>query len=62
LAVTEFDAIDFYCYQPDSPPIVRRVSRSVPYIARLLEAEAAFWARVVESSDLGFDRVSPAQL
>ena len=62
LAVTEFDAIDFYCYRPQSPPILRRVSRSEPYIARLLEAEAAFWARVLESSDLGFDRVSPAHL
>lgn len=51
LAVTEFEAIDFYCYWPDSQPILRRVSRSEPYIARLLEAEEAFWATVTESSE-----------
>lgn len=51
LAVTEYDAMDFYCYWPESEPVLRRVSRSEPYIARLLEAEAAFWARVAESSE-----------
>ena len=55
LAVTEFEAIDFYCYWPESQPVLRRVPRSEPYIARLLEAEAAFWDRVAETNDVGLN-------
>ena len=43
LAVTGFDAIDFWCWLPGRAPQHIKVPRDEPYIARLLDAEARFW-------------------
>lgn len=47
LAVTDLPAIDFFCWLPDRPGIHLRVDRDERYIARLVEAEQAFWQRLV---------------
>ena len=46
LAVTALPGIDFWCYMPGRPPVHVAVERDDAYIARMLVAEAAFWAEV----------------
>lgn len=48
LAVTELEAIDFWCYWPGMPNVHVKVARDDAYIRRLLDAEAAFWSEVLE--------------
>lgn len=43
LAVTGLAEIDFWCWLPGRPHVHLRVARDENYIARMLEAEAAFW-------------------
>ena len=47
LAVTGLREIDFWCYLPDLPEVHIIVGRDDGYIKRLLEAEHAFWQRVL---------------
>lgn len=49
LAVTGLDGLDFCCYWPGLSEIILRVERDNDYILRLLEAEAAFWQRVLSA-------------
>ena len=46
LAVTGFDAIDFWVWLPGKQPLLLTVPRDEVYIARLTAAESAFWERV----------------
>ncbi len=46
LAVTDFEAIDFWVWLPGLTPLLLTVPRDEPYIARMTAAEAAFWSRV----------------
>lgn len=46
LAATGLPHIDFFCHWPGRDDVLVRVARDDTYIARLLEAEAAFWAEV----------------
>lgn len=46
LAVSGFDAIEFWVWLPGKTPLLITVSRDEDYIARLNAAEADFWARV----------------
>ena len=48
LAVTGLHEIDFWCYLPSRPEVHIAVARDDGYIKRLLEAEHAFWQRVVQ--------------
>jgi len=47
LAVTGLHEIDFWCYLPSRPEVHIAVARDDSYIKRLLEAEHAFWQRVL---------------
>ena len=47
LAVTGFDAVDFWVWLPGRRPLLLTVPRNEGYIARLLEREAAFWGAVL---------------
>jgi putative phage-type endonuclease len=47
LAVTGLREIDFWCYLPHLPEVHIIVGRDDGYIKRLLEAEHAFWQRVL---------------
>lgn len=47
LAVTGLGEIDFWCYLPGEEPVHVTVARDEAYIARMLEAEAAFWLEVL---------------
>ncbi len=47
LAVTGFDAIDFWVWLPGRPPLLITERRDEVYIAELNERGAAFWARVM---------------
>jgi putative phage-type endonuclease len=47
LAVTGLHEIDFWCYLPSRPEVHIAVARDDGYIKRLLEAEHAFWQRVL---------------
>jgi putative phage-type endonuclease len=49
LCVTGFSAIDFWVFLPQRPPLHLAVPRDEVYIARLVEVESAFWARVTEA-------------
>lgn len=46
LAVSGFDAIDFWVWLPGKTPLLLTVPRDEAYIARMTALEAAFWARV----------------
>jgi hypothetical protein len=46
LAVSGFDAIDFWVWLPGKTPLLITVPRDEDYIARLTAAEAEFWAKV----------------
>lgn len=46
LAVSGFDAIDFWVWLPGKTPLLITVPRDEDYIARLTAAEADFWTRV----------------
>jgi putative phage-type endonuclease len=46
LAVSGFDAIDFWVWLPGKTPLLLTVPRDDDYIARMTDAEAAFWAKV----------------
>jgi putative phage-type endonuclease len=46
LAVSGFDAIDFWVWLPGKTPLLITVPRDEEYIARLTAAEAEFWAKV----------------
>ena len=46
LAVSGFDAIDFWVWLPGKTPLLLTVPRDDAYIARMTEAGAEFWARV----------------
>lgn len=46
LAVTGYDHIDYFSWQPDRTPLLHRVERDDDYIAALIEKEAAFWQRL----------------
>ena len=48
LAITQLEAIDFFCYLPNRPEVHIVVPRDDKYIAKLLEVEAAFWLKVCE--------------
>ena len=48
LAVTNFEAIDFWCYLPNRPEVHVIVPRDQNYIDKLLEVEYAFWVQVCE--------------
>ena len=48
LAVTNLEAIDFWCYLPNRPEVHLVVPRDDQYIEKLLEAEAAFWMKVCD--------------
>ena len=48
LAVTGLDEIDFWCYLPGRPEVHITVGRDDSYIKRMLEAEHAFWQRVIQ--------------
>ena len=47
LAITALPEIDFWCYLPGQVPVHVVVARDDAYIARMLAAEAEFWAEVV---------------
>ena len=47
LAVTGFDAIDFWVWRPGRPPLHLEVARDEGFIERLNDRSAAFWERVV---------------
>jgi len=47
LAVTGLHEIDFWCYLPGRPEVHIGVARDDSYIKRLIEAEHAFWQRVL---------------
>ena len=53
LAVTELEAIDFWCYWPGEPEVRVRVGRDDAYIGRLMAAEEAFWLEVRELRSRG---------
>ena len=46
LAVTNLQAIDFWCYLPDRPVVHLSVARDNVYIKRLLDIEHAFWRQI----------------
>ncbi len=46
LAVTGYASIDFWVWLPGKPALRVEMARDDAYIARMTEAEAAFWARV----------------
>jgi putative phage-type endonuclease len=46
LAVSGFDAIDFWVWLPGKTPLLITVPRDEDYIARMTAAEAEFWAKV----------------
>ncbi len=46
LAVTNLQAIDFWCYLPDRPTVHLCVARDDAYIKRLLDIEQAFWQQI----------------
>lgn len=46
LAVTGLSSIEFWCYLPERPEIHLSIPRDEGYIARLMEAESAFWQAV----------------
>jgi len=46
LAVTGFNSLDFWCYWPDSNPLLITVPRNESYIERLLVMELEFWNQV----------------
>ena len=48
LAITTLPEIDFWCYLPGQAPVHVVVARDDAYIARMLAAEAEFWAEVQE--------------
>ncbi len=48
LAVTNLEAIDFWCYLPKRPELHVVVPRDQTYIDKLLEVEYAFWVQVCE--------------
>jgi len=47
LAVTGFDAIDFWCWMPGATTLHLPVARDEDYLARLLAEEARFWEEVL---------------
>lgn len=47
LAVTGLAHMDFFCWLPHLPGIHLRVKRDDCYIARLVEAEEAFWKQLI---------------
>jgi putative phage-type endonuclease len=53
LAVTDLQAIDFWCYLPDRPAVHLSVARDESYIERLLDAERSFWRQVVTKRSEG---------
>jgi putative phage-type endonuclease len=46
LAVTGFEAIDYWCYWPGFTPLLLTIPRDRPYIERLLVREQEFWQSV----------------
>ena len=46
LAVTGLGAVDYWCFVPGWTPLRLEVRRDDAYVARLIAAEAEFWARV----------------
>ena len=50
LAVTGLDSLYFWCYWPDSTPVLIPVPRDVSYIERLLKTELEFWNQVQRSA------------
>jgi putative phage-type endonuclease len=46
LAVTGYEAIDFWCYLPDQPPVLIPIQRDEAFIAQMLASETAFWSQV----------------
>ena len=46
MSVSEFESIDFWCYEPSQQPILINVCRDEPYIKRLIDAEQAFWESI----------------
>lgn len=48
LAITSLPAIDFWCYLPCRPEVHIRVERDASYIDDLIEAEEAFWNRLLQ--------------
>lgn len=51
LAVTGFDAIDFWVWLPGRPPLLITERRDEVYIADLNARSAAFWERVIARRD-----------
>jgi putative phage-type endonuclease len=51
LAVTEYDAIDFWVWLPGRPPLLITERRDTVYIAELNRRGAAFWDRVLDSRE-----------
>lgn len=49
LAVTGYEAIDFWCYLPDRPPLLVPVKRDPAFIQALVIAEAKVWQQVQDS-------------
>jgi len=45
LAVTELEAMDFWCFLPHRPPVHVVVKRDIPYITRLIDTERRFYER-----------------
>ena len=48
LAITQLEAIDFFCYLPNRPEVHVVVPRDDQYIGKLLKVEEAFWMKVCE--------------
>lgn len=46
MAVTGYDAVDFFVWVPGRPHLMLTVPRDEAYIAMLIDREAAFWTRV----------------
>lgn len=53
LAVTGLPEIDYFCFLPERPEVHLRIPRDDDYIERLLEIEAAFWAKLTRLRNRG---------
>ena len=52
LAVSGFDAVDFWVWLPGKTPILITVPRDEAYIARMTAMQAEFWDRVLAARQI----------
>jgi hypothetical protein len=47
MAITGFEAVDYWCYLPDLEPVLMTIPRDEAIIAKLIQNAAVAWEQVI---------------